>query len=201
MECESCRGCGLWEALYKRIESPTDTPEQRRNRRILLPCWIGACLLTFVINLGQYPVDQSGDIGFMLEFVAFTAALCLCLHPRVDPADTMKLAVVVGCVGNFLVDLGQASMLQIRGWANIVLALDGCLSVDLPQWVASVVVGITVLFLAVERLEATYRFGLYEWAHMGEHPEVDVCDCPHPPCGLRADFAMINWIFMCTIFL
>eukprot|EP01062_Namystynia_karyoxenos_P013253 TRINITY_DN14781_c0_g1_i1.p1 TRINITY_DN14781_c0_g1~~TRINITY_DN14781_c0_g1_i1.p1 ORF type:complete len:856 (+),score=207.59 TRINITY_DN14781_c0_g1_i1:278-2569(+) len=138
----------------------------------------------------------------LLSVPLFVSGLVLLVCSSLPVATHSTAFAVIGSVSVLLMDVSDAAGLRSRAWSLIVLALDSTLIFGFPGWAQALIVGMTLVALAVEQAEATARFGLYEFVgniHDGSVPAV--CDCLRPPCPRPLGSAVNGFLGMLTVFL
>eukprot|EP00756_Hemistasia_phaeocysticola_P001934 Hpha_TRINITY_DN11336_c0_g1::TRINITY_DN11336_c0_g1_i1::g.62977::m.62977 len=101
----------------------------------------------------------------------------------VQPAKLADVTIIILTVVVCGLDAAAASLSRPREWMYVVLLLD--LLLVCHRYHVTVIVVCTVLvYLAVERLEAMSRFGLYDLGYWGASTEDSACNCPSPPCSI-----------------
>eukprot|EP00756_Hemistasia_phaeocysticola_P020829 Hpha_TRINITY_DN15741_c5_g1::TRINITY_DN15741_c5_g1_i1::g.41240::m.41240 len=174
--------------------SAYDSAEDIRHKTFVVPaltvCMVSSCWAMFT-SARAADGWHATAAGVMLAFVSSLFALIAFKVLRVSVKQVVSV-FCFGCVlAIVLIDLMSASRLGVRFWSLSVMLLDLCLSVNTSQYVDLSVIAIVGVSLAVERVEAMTRFGLYDAATFGRGEEIDVCNCSDPPCA-RPPFQMIS---------
>eukprot|EP01065_Artemidia_motanka_P011240 TRINITY_DN16049_c0_g1_i2.p1 TRINITY_DN16049_c0_g1~~TRINITY_DN16049_c0_g1_i2.p1 ORF type:complete len:800 (+),score=189.29 TRINITY_DN16049_c0_g1_i2:80-2479(+) len=191
-------------SLVARAFNRTDREDELHAKRVFVPTmWfllgvVGA-LLPLLLT----------DLANKVMFVGLTALTgCVCVsvlvavyglrRPVLPIAPTALLCFMVLAFG---FDWLTASYLQPRSWTLIVIILDVTLVLRLH--IGRIVIGVTMMWLFLERAESSFRLGMYEAAHdVAEGGTLPNCDCAQPPCGQPLTQAVMNTtVFVCVFLL
>eukprot|EP00756_Hemistasia_phaeocysticola_P049508 Hpha_TRINITY_DN24000_c0_g1::TRINITY_DN24000_c0_g1_i1::g.130398::m.130398 len=162
---------------------PTDSPEQVRLKRFMTP----PCLLFTPLGIAVFLQDlSSGVVSLSIASAMHILSPALLLFSGATNLVTMgnmlDITLLVSATAVLISDLHDASTLSLRGWPFITLTLDVSLFVG-RHHVPRSLIFMTLLYVAAERVEATWRLGLYTFGTWGMEGPLELCDCPDPPCA------------------
>eukprot|EP00756_Hemistasia_phaeocysticola_P013356 Hpha_TRINITY_DN15274_c1_g1::TRINITY_DN15274_c1_g1_i2::g.66916::m.66916 len=155
----------------------SDDSDTIRIKRIFTPIVLVVLIVNAIIllvrlrNKGEEHLSAVSNLGFTLSSLWFLLK---------GLKGNISIDTLLGSWAVFVLvqDLAKAAGMQTRQWSLVVPVLDAALVFhrnSLCMWI----MGMCAVYLAVERLEAATRFGLYEWVG-GSAP---VCECETPPCA------------------
>eukprot|EP01062_Namystynia_karyoxenos_P058452 TRINITY_DN4999_c0_g2_i1.p1 TRINITY_DN4999_c0_g2~~TRINITY_DN4999_c0_g2_i1.p1 ORF type:complete len:660 (+),score=117.39 TRINITY_DN4999_c0_g2_i1:65-1981(+) len=170
-------------ALDRLSRREGDTIDDRRRRVMGIPVLVlvGLSAATaFILSDGAGRLSDIWFIGMSLTIGTAIVGVPVFLWSPLPTHLVAAVAVLCCAVALLCMDLSVAARIATRSWTGIVVAVDVCLVLHLQPWVQNTVICITLVYLAVERSEAAYRYGLYDAAAAPGTP--DPCDCEAPPC-------------------
>eukprot|EP00756_Hemistasia_phaeocysticola_P060475 Hpha_TRINITY_DN4062_c0_g1::TRINITY_DN4062_c0_g1_i1::g.63720::m.63720 len=167
------------ECLVRSTDDAESTRIKRLNTPALVFC-MAAVAISVPLNMGQHTMV----LGAVVMCAGFTVFI---VGSYASPRQTTRMLdvlIVLATVGVLIVDFALASGKKVRTWQAVVLVLDAILVFD-RRHMPPFVLGITVVYLAVESFESATRLGLYETlGRWGTDGKAQVCDCESPPCGI-----------------
>eukprot|EP00756_Hemistasia_phaeocysticola_P021885 Hpha_TRINITY_DN15800_c6_g5::TRINITY_DN15800_c6_g5_i1::g.187007::m.187007 len=196
--------CGCCRRLFDHLVRPRegDTPEDVWIKRIAYPVSLFIFFLTSFVgvnNIGRSNMMSGLGNGICAGgHFLFMAGVVLNLGRARYLIDA---ALIINAVGLCVSDLGNATLsYPFRIWSYVVLILDAALvlnRVHIPRFVAP----FTLLYIAAESVESSYRYGLYDLGYWKLKVEDNYCSCASPPCELSATNGSINFLATCSVFL
>eukprot|EP01062_Namystynia_karyoxenos_P058456 TRINITY_DN4999_c1_g4_i1.p1 TRINITY_DN4999_c1_g4~~TRINITY_DN4999_c1_g4_i1.p1 ORF type:complete len:676 (+),score=131.80 TRINITY_DN4999_c1_g4_i1:79-2028(+) len=183
-----CRKCGDWFERLGGRETDSDADRIRRRLGGPVSLALGTAALFFYFIVLPDGVS-SLQIGYWI-IIAGSYIGPLFLLSRVSTAATMGGMILCCTAGALAFDLAAAARLRPRAWGYVVIALDACLVFSLHSAWQSSLIAITLLYLAVERVEAAVHFGFYSAGTTMD--VVEGCDCSSPPCAVLWSAAFVD---------
>eukprot|EP00756_Hemistasia_phaeocysticola_P032439 Hpha_TRINITY_DN16406_c3_g8::TRINITY_DN16406_c3_g8_i1::g.160176::m.160176 len=189
---------GCWTSCSDRFMRDSDTAEDAYIKRSLTPVCIGVLIFIsflFFRAVLRSPPNWCWLCSLGVYIVSFSGFLVIgCCGGRMRKA--LQIGLVVLGIGLMVSDAVNASEGTPRVWSFVVLILDVALVFNTPSPIP-LVLCTTLIYLAVERMESTFRFGLYDVAGVLNPP----CDCSDPPCGIPLVTAVSGWLSFITVLL
>eukprot|EP00756_Hemistasia_phaeocysticola_P037168 Hpha_TRINITY_DN16681_c2_g4::TRINITY_DN16681_c2_g4_i1::g.181215::m.181215 len=188
-----CRKCSGW------MIRDSDTPADVKIKTALTPVAfaLGAIaaygLYGEVFEARKNTTHICAMLILIISFVQFIVRGAFGLDMK-RSIDIMIVLILVGVVAQ---DLYVASEIRTRTWSFVVLLLDNALVWNVPSTIPLVLV-VTLLYLIIERSEASLRYGLYD-AVASEPPPV--CECAQPPCALGMGTGVNHFVTMAIVLL
>eukprot|EP00756_Hemistasia_phaeocysticola_P029308 Hpha_TRINITY_DN16224_c2_g1::TRINITY_DN16224_c2_g1_i2::g.11966::m.11966 len=185
-----CARCSTW------IMRESDTPEDIRIKRLMTPVCVVLLALQSIFLLlylsGRY--FQEGTTVFIACGVCMAAEVLFIVRGMLgmDTRVSVDAVLVLLAVGTLLTDLYLVSELRVTNWQNVVVILDLALVFDRPSTIPFVL-GLTLVYAALDSAESAQRFGLY---NVVAHQTPPVCACSDPPCALGNDNGLQKYLFM-----
>eukprot|EP01062_Namystynia_karyoxenos_P039446 TRINITY_DN2866_c0_g2_i4.p1 TRINITY_DN2866_c0_g2~~TRINITY_DN2866_c0_g2_i4.p1 ORF type:complete len:646 (+),score=109.74 TRINITY_DN2866_c0_g2_i4:183-1940(+) len=136
---------------------------------------------------------NASQVGFALVFVASFVGVAMLLCSKFSTTVIVSGIILVDSAGALGWDWTGASLLRPQSWGLVVVALDASLVFSLPPIVHKMIIMGTLLYLAVERAEASARFGFYT-AGNPEGGMISACDCSSPPCATPGPRAAVDFM-------
>eukprot|EP00756_Hemistasia_phaeocysticola_P030762 Hpha_TRINITY_DN16308_c2_g9::TRINITY_DN16308_c2_g9_i1::g.58766::m.58766 len=163
------------------IERKDDTPEDIRLKRLLTP---PIAVVTFLLGVAlvRDTVGQA-DSGTYYDFARAIPMSTGLLFFAAGLAGfsmgwVLDVTLILFAVCNIAVDLHQQAVLELSLISLVVVILDMAI-LCARDHIGPIVIALTLCYFLVERVESSFRLGLYELA--GE--KVAACDCAAPPCA------------------
>eukprot|EP01062_Namystynia_karyoxenos_P052012 TRINITY_DN4125_c0_g1_i1.p1 TRINITY_DN4125_c0_g1~~TRINITY_DN4125_c0_g1_i1.p1 ORF type:complete len:908 (+),score=107.30 TRINITY_DN4125_c0_g1_i1:86-2809(+) len=190
-----------WVLLSDKVTQLVTRPGDR-NRDILLKrnlcrtfvaCSIIVAPLPFVVEVGV--MYTAGCIT--VSVVALISALFI-LFTNVPVSRVVEPVGVLVVASLIVIDWEQVKDMSVRAWPMIVPVIDGLLVSNCRVRVAQLAVLMLLLWLMVERFEASARVGIYE---VGGRPDSLLCDCPEPPCSKSVFSACSSFVIIAFVVL
>eukprot|EP01062_Namystynia_karyoxenos_P072484 TRINITY_DN6869_c0_g3_i1.p1 TRINITY_DN6869_c0_g3~~TRINITY_DN6869_c0_g3_i1.p1 ORF type:complete len:893 (+),score=245.90 TRINITY_DN6869_c0_g3_i1:139-2817(+) len=193
--------------MFRCLRRPDDVDGDDARRRTVLPVMAITGLtfiLTTALKKGTPSVYTIGS-GIIVAAMA-CGILFILLRLRGSYSTLIGFLALPVVTGILLTDLYNASYLQGRTWALIVLILDALVVFGARLSVQAAALGMAVAYLAALSAESTLVYGLYHIGHWeaggghdgggneeGGHHQLPVCDCGEPPCAIPATEAWLSW--------
>ncbi|KAJ9471657.1 Adenylate cyclase [Diplonema papillatum] len=164
------RGCGLFD--------PADSPETLIRKRCSLGLNAGALLAGVSAWWGE-----STDLRYAYLPTCVVAIIFMALFAATRRVPPTVLSWNLLCYTPIVLGLDwiRAALLTQRVWPCAVLILDVNLVTGGPPAMPLLILGLTVLSLAVVLMEDSFRFGLYDAVSSVENVAT-ACECGNPPC-------------------
>eukprot|EP01062_Namystynia_karyoxenos_P029454 TRINITY_DN2212_c0_g4_i1.p1 TRINITY_DN2212_c0_g4~~TRINITY_DN2212_c0_g4_i1.p1 ORF type:complete len:1039 (+),score=224.98 TRINITY_DN2212_c0_g4_i1:83-3118(+) len=191
----------LVEGAFDAMERPGDTARDSVHRRVLVPVGIIFTIAAGITILTQ--VDQAGLCLAATAIAGISSALCWVVPVLRVRVSYSKLVGGVGLgltAGVLLMDVCAAARLRPRTWQIVILVLDLMVLIESHRLLQQVVLALTLAVVAAERVEARWRYGLYEGGEWGTDAAVpSVCDCLRPPCEVPNADALHGWVIAVVV--
>eukprot|EP01062_Namystynia_karyoxenos_P034135 TRINITY_DN2503_c1_g1_i1.p1 TRINITY_DN2503_c1_g1~~TRINITY_DN2503_c1_g1_i1.p1 ORF type:complete len:948 (+),score=180.62 TRINITY_DN2503_c1_g1_i1:94-2844(+) len=181
-----------------------DTPLDTQRKQIAIPvlfccAWLSA--LSFALMTVAGADWDVGVIGIGVLAVMLAVGFLLFLFSSIKPEILGTGGLLGSLVFILCLDLSNAMYLYPRNWNLVVLLLDMCLVLALPNWTQFTLAGCTLLYLAVERTEAVMDFGLYHLGALGDRKSTPLCDCDPAPCTVPIMHAFNGYLGFAVVFI
>eukprot|EP01062_Namystynia_karyoxenos_P076640 TRINITY_DN7547_c0_g1_i1.p1 TRINITY_DN7547_c0_g1~~TRINITY_DN7547_c0_g1_i1.p1 ORF type:complete len:951 (+),score=174.15 TRINITY_DN7547_c0_g1_i1:88-2853(+) len=194
----------LADCLADLAAKPGEPRSYRAVKRIALPTYLWVLLFVGLhfAAAGQHSTPDIGRVGVMMSWALAALGFLFLLLSRISPVTTHSCVQTVGIVGLLLLDLNSAASMDERWWSLCILYLDAALIITCPDLVHHVTIAMVLIYLAVERAEATISFGLYDATYlaMPRPPVPDACACAVPPCRPAVSKAVRTWTLFAFLF-
>eukprot|EP01065_Artemidia_motanka_P041396 TRINITY_DN535_c3_g1_i1.p1 TRINITY_DN535_c3_g1~~TRINITY_DN535_c3_g1_i1.p1 ORF type:complete len:843 (+),score=259.43 TRINITY_DN535_c3_g1_i1:65-2530(+) len=170
-------------------------------RRAVLPVAIVCIVMSLgvlvrtVILAPEYWALWSGAGGACSVLVISITAITL---GWLDIRSVLEVAVICVTPCVILLDWHNSHRGLPRAWPLFVLAIDLGLLVEARNFVFMTVIASVHLWLALERADSTFQFGLVDAASTSDG--TGHCDCASPPCAQRATEALISFLGFSVVF-
>eukprot|EP00756_Hemistasia_phaeocysticola_P031624 Hpha_TRINITY_DN16363_c4_g1::TRINITY_DN16363_c4_g1_i1::g.60008::m.60008 len=191
----------IWRWLAEVYVRKDDSAEEKNIKRFLTP--VALLLFTLAIIIGIHWFNRGFwwyctglGIGLAGLGTYIVGAGCGVLSAGTSADIMLLLTTVCAC----FLDAGSATMSKPRNWSLTILVLDAALILNRVN-VPRLVIPFVVAYLAAERAEAVFQYGLYDAAYWGSGPENSVCNCPSPPCQAAIRDAFITMVPPTLVFL
>eukprot|EP00756_Hemistasia_phaeocysticola_P058479 Hpha_TRINITY_DN35113_c0_g1::TRINITY_DN35113_c0_g1_i1::g.168460::m.168460 len=186
------------------VDRDTDTALEKRARRMML--WIAVVMgsVAFVSGIvylrdSIVPTDLR-VVGVHANTIVCIVLLILAFKDWVSPINAMKGLLIFSTLAAIAIDAAVAALLRPRFWSLSVCLLDLGLTFRLGS-VTRFTLILTVVWLVVERVEAGFRFGLYDIVQWGDGFEIDRYNCPEPPCAIGGSETFSSLVGFLLVFL
>eukprot|EP00756_Hemistasia_phaeocysticola_P065261 Hpha_TRINITY_DN8431_c0_g1::TRINITY_DN8431_c0_g1_i1::g.34532::m.34532 len=194
----------LWQAISACVTRgcAKDPPEDARGKRIMGPVAIFVVAIS-AFSIPRYTVLEDYTLTFAYGLFLAVSMFYLVSTTWGVVSFGMGLDVWMfgSLVGTLLLDLNSVADAKERPWPLLVLVLDVALVFDRPH-LPRCAIPTMLVYLAVERSEAMFRWGLYDSARWGlQEGVVDVCDCDTPPCKLQIGSALMSILMFAMVLL
>ena len=156
----------MFALLISQFYSADDTSIERRRKGVLLP------VVIIVVVLGsfgffafqQWDVRGLKDVSGILNLAVTLPILAkVRFSRRLTEKDIFLLSMCwLTCV--LMMDVAHGSEMGSRLWPCTVLLIDIALMCSLPLYMVNILVGSISLYVTVDAVERTSRFGLYDLA-------------------------------------
>eukprot|EP01062_Namystynia_karyoxenos_P049826 TRINITY_DN3834_c0_g1_i1.p1 TRINITY_DN3834_c0_g1~~TRINITY_DN3834_c0_g1_i1.p1 ORF type:complete len:979 (+),score=204.15 TRINITY_DN3834_c0_g1_i1:101-2938(+) len=184
-------GCGccarFCDALRRRSHRPGDTVEERRVKDIVVPVYfVLSIVFTALVVIDGFVVDSVHDLGTFVNVAGWLGGLLSSMLLSQPPARVSEAVLAAATVGLLLMDWHSAARVNPRVLTTMVGVLDLALVVDCRAGVQNCIIVAILLWITLERGEASARFGLYDAGNFSStDPAIPrLCDCTHTPCGI-----------------
>eukprot|EP00756_Hemistasia_phaeocysticola_P028025 Hpha_TRINITY_DN16151_c4_g5::TRINITY_DN16151_c4_g5_i1::g.3961::m.3961 len=185
----------------------TDNEEDASIKRQTLPVFVILFAASLLLVVVWFPFNNVMDIGIYVATIATAALLLGFKLTGIAPKTLVIVSVLAMTATTILSDWDNARKLTPRTWSFSVIAIDASLVFSFPDKATLAIVAATLLWLAVDRLEATARLGVYEKGHFGdltaylEGGVIPLCSCASPPCAIEVLSSSIGYVQMVIVFL
>jgi len=176
----------------------TDSADEANRKRLATP------VMLFLAVFGAALTIEEGLSRASPNFVIASAIIMvaslqfiLCARVGVSTRIPLQAALVAMTIAIILFDSVDAAEIRPRSWSFAVLVLDAYLVFNCPGHVS--ILALLLSYIALDRVEAGARFGLYDLVASPDIPLV--CDCSNPPCAEGAIASVLNWVAVATILL
>lgn len=180
----------------------TDTAEDKARKKLFIPTSIVACVFFLPTGLLQVlaGADNVVEVANLVLLVLWTFVLIEALVCGYLPLWVVTYLVMFIGLVLILVDWMNGSQLGNTAWPALFLIIDLLLVINAPNWTTVAVITMGIVGITCERMEYSFRYGLYDWMYFdGENPLPDVCTCARPPCP-RGTGALAGLMFNITVF-
>eukprot|EP00756_Hemistasia_phaeocysticola_P048138 Hpha_TRINITY_DN22579_c0_g1::TRINITY_DN22579_c0_g1_i1::g.185091::m.185091 len=151
---------------------------------VLVQFWLRG-LYGLVISIG-FPI-----VGFVWYLVGSGTR-------RVSFGRVLDVMLFFVFAGILLGDFASAALGGQRLITVVIITLDAALLFERDH-ILPIMVCSTLLYLLVERCEASLHLGLYEIIRIGSAPSIAICDCDSPPCSVPAIEAINGFVFFVCV--
>eukprot|EP01062_Namystynia_karyoxenos_P077625 TRINITY_DN7849_c0_g1_i1.p1 TRINITY_DN7849_c0_g1~~TRINITY_DN7849_c0_g1_i1.p1 ORF type:complete len:995 (+),score=226.89 TRINITY_DN7849_c0_g1_i1:78-2987(+) len=194
----------LIDAFFDRMERPGDSEYHRSQRRLIFTVWVvvsGGWLLAGLLSLDTARIGIL-QMGQLLGFVASLFGwVSLIFRIPMDYGDHTGLVCLLCALAILAGDVRAASDMRTRSWPLLVLLMDFMLVFKSRQAWQSVVISLTLTYLAVDAVETVVSFGFYEAGRYNEKSGEGRCSCSDPPCEIDPGAAGVGYVVALFIFL
>eukprot|EP00756_Hemistasia_phaeocysticola_P043338 Hpha_TRINITY_DN17023_c0_g1::TRINITY_DN17023_c0_g1_i1::g.166636::m.166636 len=176
-----------------------DSPEDRRMKRVLTPVLLPLFALCAMIFIGWAAGlnDEEPSSYYLVANGIVMLACGLFFAGAVagfDMGKVLDVSLVVLAVAYLAQDLRQKALLKPALVSIVVIILDMAILFARDR-ISPIVITLTFCYFFAERVEASFRLGLYELVD----EKMTACDCAEPPCSepFIASFFFISfWAFV-----
>eukprot|EP00756_Hemistasia_phaeocysticola_P000536 Hpha_TRINITY_DN10380_c0_g1::TRINITY_DN10380_c0_g1_i1::g.116209::m.116209 len=166
--------CSTW------IMREDDTPQDRSMKMLMTPVVNVTLILSlfvlmrvlFFLHDYFYAASVTGLIVFSLLYIL--AGLAGCDMGKVIDVTLCGVSLTI-----LVIDVENMAELASPIWNFVVVILDAALVFE-RNHIIPFIMSCTMVFHVVERTEAAFRFGIYDFTD----PGMSICDCPNPPCAI-----------------
>eukprot|EP00756_Hemistasia_phaeocysticola_P044068 Hpha_TRINITY_DN17649_c0_g1::TRINITY_DN17649_c0_g1_i1::g.158824::m.158824 len=192
-------GCCQWcSDLFVR---PHDSPENVWIKRSILPALLFTLFIeTFFTSLAFANYDYLAGSGMFLPWMSSLIFLFIAKTGALSLGFALDQLILLHVVGILIGDFALAATASARGWALVVILVDVALFYE-RNHLTNLIVAFTVVYLAVERVEAVTRLGMYDLASIGHAPPITVCECADPPCRRAVASGVAHWLAFVSVLL
>eukprot|EP01062_Namystynia_karyoxenos_P039384 TRINITY_DN2863_c0_g2_i1.p1 TRINITY_DN2863_c0_g2~~TRINITY_DN2863_c0_g2_i1.p1 ORF type:complete len:957 (+),score=235.27 TRINITY_DN2863_c0_g2_i1:83-2872(+) len=189
--------------LASQSAKPGDTPVDRERKRIAAPVYLWVLVMIALIYVLAVRHFDLWRVGAIIGVCSFGVGFVLTLATRIPPVHIAVAMLHCGTLAILCMDAANAAKLDMRMWTLVVLVVDLMLVLAVPGWTHITVICSMLVYLAVERVEASARFGFYEFVNLREitPADVSVCACAAPPCSYTASSSALTYIGYIFVFL
>eukprot|EP00756_Hemistasia_phaeocysticola_P015993 Hpha_TRINITY_DN15449_c2_g1::TRINITY_DN15449_c2_g1_i1::g.176644::m.176644 len=177
-----------------------DSPEDARIKRLMGPAaaFILAASLLAILR-APVPISISGIGMYGGALLCSTFLIGIKFDVGLTPRELVIMFFICGTFNVVLLDLGVAAVAGTRPWPIVLVALDACLLFDMEWHVISLLVSV-LMYFALERLEWSFRFGMYDLA-VWVDDLAPTCDCAHPPCSQGIFYGFNTYLLFAMVLL